>query len=744
MVTYIASSGETTTTTIDYSGITNTNKFVSTEAGSLSASVTYGDPAAAVPAASVTWSGNNDAVATINASTGAVTLVGEGTVTFTASYAGVEDEYLSSSDTYEMTVTDEDPDLEIIWSEDFSTYDADDVPNGGTYSYACTNGSGTTRVFSGNNAGGTAPELLVGNTNGTLSATITLLNPTYAYSGDLTLKFKSNANSINVKTTTDGITVDGEENEGDGVTFSTKDTHKVTFKGVTTSTEDLTIVFTATSGSNVRLDDIVLKGKQAELSVVATPSISPASGAVVSGTEVTMTCLTDGATIYYTTNGDTPTSGSTPYDPEDKPTITSACTIKAIGIKAGLTNSAVASASYTIAEPCATPTFSVAEGEVTKGTTVTISCATDGATIYYTTNGSTPTTSSSVYSSAITINTNQTIKAIAAKDGYANSEVASATYTVIDYATLPFAWNDKSTPTGVTNSGVGTYADPPYLKFDATGDYIILKTNTTHGVLKLKYDILGNSFSGGTFKVQYSADGSSYTDSKSYTSLGAKTTESITNIPATTRYIKWIYTTKSSGNVALGNIKLYDCKSVTLNASGYATFASTSPLDFTDSEDDGYSAWQITGVSGSAITFGQITGTVAAGTGVLLKGSAFSSINIPVVASGTDISGTNKLEGITSATAVTAGQYYGLKSNAFVPVNAGTVPAGKALLPAGLVSSARELTFVFEGDETTGVKTIDNGQWTIDNGAIYDLQGRKVTKPVKGGLYIVNGKKVIK
>jgi hypothetical protein len=32
----------------------------------------------------------------------------------------------------------------------------------------------------------------------------------------------------------------------------------------------------------------------------------------------------------------------------------------------------------------------------------------------------------------------------------------------------------------------------------------------------------------------------------------------------------------------------------------------------------------------------------------------------------------------------------------------------------------------------------------MDNGAIYDLQGRKVTKPVKGGLYIVNGKKVIK
>ena len=103
------SSAVATTTTIDASGITNTNKFVGTAAGSLSASVTYGSPAAAVPAASVTWSGDNDEVATINASTGAVTLVGAGTVTFTASYAGVTDTYQSSSDTYEMTVTNVDP-----------------------------------------------------------------------------------------------------------------------------------------------------------------------------------------------------------------------------------------------------------------------------------------------------------------------------------------------------------------------------------------------------------------------------------------------------------------------------------------------------------------------------------------------------------------------------------------------------------------------------------------------------------
>ena len=179
------------------------------------------------------------------------------------------------------------------------------------------------------------------------------------------------------------------------------------------------------------------------------------------------------------------------------------------------------------------------------------------------------------------------------------------------------------------------------------------------------------------------------------------------------------------------------------NASGYATYASTYPLDFSD--DSEYSAWQITGVSGSAITFSQITGTVAAGTGVLLKGTASSSINIPVAASGTDISGTNKLEGITTATAVDNNEYYGLSGNVFKKVNAGTVPAGKALLPASEVSSARELTFVFEDSETTGIsdasRLTDDGGMKNDN--FFNLKGQRVEKPTKGALYIVNGKKVV-
>ena len=98
-----------TTTVIDDSNITNTDVYVGTTAGSLSATVSTGE--GAISGATVTWSGNNDAVATIDASTGAVTLVGAGVVTFTAAYAGVADEYKASSATYEMTVTNSNPNV---------------------------------------------------------------------------------------------------------------------------------------------------------------------------------------------------------------------------------------------------------------------------------------------------------------------------------------------------------------------------------------------------------------------------------------------------------------------------------------------------------------------------------------------------------------------------------------------------------------------------------------------------------
>ena len=88
---------------------------------------------------------------------------------------------------------------------------------------------------------------------------------------------------------------------------------------------------------------------------------------------------------------------------------------------------------------CATPTFSPAAGTYCGSQTVTISSSTSGSTIYYTTDGTTPTTSSShgtagAAKASVTVSSTQTLKAIAVKDGLTNSTAASASYTINNIA----------------------------------------------------------------------------------------------------------------------------------------------------------------------------------------------------------------------------------------------------------------------------------------------------------------------
>lgn len=165
-----------------------------------------------------------------------------------------------------------------------------------------------------------------------------------------------------------------------------------------------------------KINELVVKvnGGVTPTQTVATPTIS------ISGSTATISCSTSGATIYYTTNGNTPTTSSTQYT--GAITLSSACTIKAIAVKSGMNNSSVASQSYT-PSVVATPVISIS------GNSATITCATSGAQIRYTLDGTTPTANSTLYSSAITLSQSCTIKAIAIKSGMTNSSVASKSYT---------------------------------------------------------------------------------------------------------------------------------------------------------------------------------------------------------------------------------------------------------------------------------------------------------------------------
>ena len=169
---------------------------------------------------------------------------------------------------------------------------------------------------------------------------------------------------------------------------------------------------------------------------VKTPKIMPAGGEVESGTEVTITCATEGATIHYTTDGSTPTASSPTYTAAF--TINRTTTVKAIAMKADMKDSSVATTNYIINVPTvATPTFSPSAGAVDKGTQVTITCATAGAVIHYTTDGSTPDATSPVYDGTpIEITAAITLKAIGVADEMLDSNVATAAYTIKLYRYL--------------------------------------------------------------------------------------------------------------------------------------------------------------------------------------------------------------------------------------------------------------------------------------------------------------------
>ena len=171
------------------------------------------------------------------------------------------------------------------------------------------------------------------------------------------------------------------------------------------------------------------------LPAAATPTFSPAGGTYASAQSVTIGTTTPSATIYYTTNGSTPTTSSAVYS--GPVTVSSAETVQAIAAASGSSTSAAGSATYTINLPAAaTPTFSPVGGTYASAQTVNLS-ASPWSTIYYTTNGSLPTTSSAVYTGSITVSSTETINAIAVASGYSTSAVASASFTIGQLAASP-------------------------------------------------------------------------------------------------------------------------------------------------------------------------------------------------------------------------------------------------------------------------------------------------------------------
>jgi hypothetical protein len=175
----------------------------------------------------------------------------------------------------------------------------------------------------------------------------------------------------------------------------------------------------------------------------ATPVLSVPTGTYQNIRTVTITSATTGAAIYYTVDGSTPTAASPLYS--GAITVSKTETLKAIATAYGFSASAVASATYTM--KVGPPTFSPAGGTYTGAQTVTISSSTTNAVIYYTLNGTVPTSASTKYTGPISVSTSETVEALATYTGFADSVVISAKYTI----------NATVLPTPTFSVAAGTY-----------------------------------------------------------------------------------------------------------------------------------------------------------------------------------------------------------------------------------------------------------------------------------------------
>jgi LysM repeat protein len=238
----------------------------------------------------------------------------------------------------------------------------------------------------------------------------------------------STSQSVTIGDSTAGTTIYYTTNGTTPTTSSTKYTGAITVS----ATETLEAIAVESGYCN---SPAATSAYTITATALPAPTFSLAPGTYTTSQTVTISDSTAGTTIYYTTNGTTPTTSSTVYS--GAITVSATETIKAIAIETGYTNSAVASGAYTIAPVLPAPTFSPAAGTYTTSQSVTISDATAGTTIYYTTNGTTPTTSSTVYSGPITVSATETLEAIAVETGYTNSAVASAAYIIAPVLPAP-------------------------------------------------------------------------------------------------------------------------------------------------------------------------------------------------------------------------------------------------------------------------------------------------------------------
>ncbi|OBP13697.1 hypothetical protein A5320_17405 [Rheinheimera sp. SA_1] len=181
---------------------------------------------------------------------------------------------------------------------------------------------------------------------------------------------------------------------------------------------------------------------------VVTPTISPNGGTHSAPVSVTLATTTSGAQTRYTVDGSDVTTGSSLYLAPLM--VTANTTVKARSFKAGMTDSALSSASFVI--QAAAPSISPNGGSHNAPVNVTLTTSTAGAQIRYTINGSDVHAGSTLYNSPFSLSSTTTVKAKSFKAGMADSIATSASFVITAPKVVIYKYDALGRLTEVTDS----------------------------------------------------------------------------------------------------------------------------------------------------------------------------------------------------------------------------------------------------------------------------------------------------
>ena len=224
--------------------------------------------------------------------------------------------------------------------------------------------------------------------------------------------------------------------------------------------------------------------------------------------------------------------------------------------------------------------------------------------------------------------------------------------------------------------------------------------------------------------------------------------------PGTYRFVATAVDDKPYVGTAYGKFEITEGYEITVAAGEYATYYNNVALTIEDADAEMYS---ISNVTDTEAQLSDKLSIAPKETPLLIynKGTeAKTFVLIPTEEDADEVSVAKEFRGTAAAKEMPASNeytdYYVCTGNAFIWVKeAGTIAAnrcwlqiGSGNLPASTRASSRAITRGWGGiDGTTGIDAVDNGE--VTNEGYYDLNGRKVQNPKRGGIYIHNGKKVI-